>query len=92
MPFKNVFKNSIHYWIFCALAIGVELFYFWKNPGYSKATQGALVALWSLSQLMNFMCHYTTSKFRKGPNASNTARGIPKGWGFDLVSSANYFW
>jgi hypothetical protein len=41
---------------------------------------------------MNLMCHITTSSFRKAPGASSTTRGIPRGWGFDLVSSANYFW
>ena len=92
MPFKRVFINSLHYWIFCAAMIGIELFFFWKNPGYSTTTIWALVGLWGISEFMNLMCHITTSRIRTAPGATNTTRGIPRGWGFDLVSSANYFW
>lgn len=38
---------------------------------------------------MNLMCHITLRNLRR-PGSSD--RGIPEGWGFGLVSSANYLW
>jgi very-long-chain enoyl-CoA reductase len=48
------------------------------------------------------MCHIELSSFRKKAAKPKTdagtyvnptkVRGIPKGWGFSLVSCANYFW
>jgi very-long-chain enoyl-CoA reductase len=35
------------------------------------------------------MCHITLRNLRR---PGSTERGIPKGWGFDLVSCANYYW
>ena len=92
MPFKRIFINSMHYWIFCGVMCGIEIFFFWRNPGYSTFTIVFFAGVWAVSQFMNFMCHVTTSNIRKAPGATETTRGIPRGWGFDLVSSANYFW
>jgi very-long-chain enoyl-CoA reductase len=91
MPFFNVFKNSFHYWFlmgFCAM-------YFLLHPQYtppawaSESTLKALFAAFWCFEAMNLMCHITLRNLRK-PGSSE--RGIPKGWGFDLVSCANYFW
>ena len=38
---------------------------------------------------MNFLCHLKLSNIRVDDNKK---RGIPHGYGFDLVSSANYMW
>lgn len=50
---------------------------------------------------MNLMCHIELSSFRKKAAKEKSdggyvnpakVRGIPKGFGFSLVSCANYFW
>jgi very-long-chain enoyl-CoA reductase len=107
MPLKRIFINSAHYWILCGLFISTELFFYWTNPGYSDLTIEILAGFFLVFEFLNFMTHVTLSKLRntgeyiKEDNkeefnvdlaAARTARGIPKGWGFDFVSCANYFW
>ena len=91
MPFFNVFKNSAHYW----LLLGVGSMYFFLHPDYtppawaSDVTHIALFGFFCFVEFMNLMCHITLRNLR-APGTS--ARGIPEGWGFGLVSCANYFW
>ena len=91
MPFKRVFINSTHYWVTFGALVG----YFFLHPLYTppdflpKPVKFGLVAFFLFSQFMNFMCHLTLRNLRK-PGTSE--RGIPHGWGFGLVSCANYFW
>ena len=91
MPFFNVFKNSFHYWIL----LGVGAMYFLLHPLYtppawaSDSIHMALFAMFCFFEFMNFQCHMVLRNLRK-PGSSE--RGIPKGWGFDIVSCANYFW
>jgi len=91
MPFLNVFKNSAHYWIlmgFCSM-------YFLLHPDYSEpkwATDNMHIGfaiMFAIFEFMNLMCHITLRNLRK---PGSTDRGIPRGWGFGLVSCANYFW
>ena len=91
MPFFNVFKNSAHYWIlmgFCSM-------YFLLHPDYTSpqwctdTIHWILFAMFCSFEFMNLMCHITLRNLRK---PGSTERGIPKGWGFDMVSCANYFW
>lgn len=91
MPFFNLFKNCGHYWIIFGL---VNMFFFlhpdyttpsWCSPTLTLAFAGAF----TFFEFMNLMCHITLRDLRK---PGTTERGIPKGWGFDLVSCANYFW
>jgi very-long-chain enoyl-CoA reductase len=95
MPLKNIFKNSFHYWILCGVLISTELFFFWKDPGYSTQVQFGLAALFVLFEFLNLMCHITLRKLRSSSateKGGHTKRGIPNGWGFGLVSCANYLW
>ena len=91
MPFFNVFKNSTHYWILN----GFFCMYFLLHPKYttpswtSDSLQYFFAAAFTFFEFMNLMCHITLRNLRK-PGSSE--RGIPKGWGFGLVSCANYFW
>jgi very-long-chain enoyl-CoA reductase len=91
MPFFNVFKNSAHYW----LLLGVGAMYFLLHPLYTSPAWASdeihkgLFAAFCFFEFMNFQCHMVLRNLRK-PGSSE--RGIPKGWGFDLVSCANYFW
>mmetsp|Transcript_35896 Transcript_35896/g.32297 ORF Transcript_35896/g.32297 Transcript_35896/m.32297 type:complete len:327 (-) Transcript_35896:24-1004(-) len=103
MPFKRIFINSFHYWFTCGTCISVELYYFWKNPEYSEAFQYLLIGLFCVFEFLNFMCHKTLKELRAkvekevksdqyGELKMRSARGIPRGWGFDLVTCANYLW
>lgn len=91
MPFFNIFKNSSHYWILC----GFCNMYFFMHPLYtqpswaSDATTIALAIIFTICEVMNFFCHVTLKNLRK---PGTRERGIPKGYGFGLVSCANYFW
>jgi len=101
MPFKRIFINSIHYWIFCGTFISIELFFFWKDPGYSETVQNIFLVLFLISEFLNLMCHLTLKDLRASLETTDkpygdlkvrSKRGIPKGWGFDYVTCANYTW
>lgn len=86
MPVANLFKNSFHYW---ALS-GVMLSYYLYTPDYvSPAISTVLLALpiFIAAELGNFYSHIVLRDLR--PAGSNV-RGIPRGFGFDLVSCPNY--
>lgn len=60
MPVFNIFKNSTHYWILC----GFFNMYFYLHPDYTApawiccdSVNYAFVALFTVFELMNFMCH-----------------------------------
>jgi len=91
MPFFNVFKNSAHYWVL----LGFGAMYFYLHPDYTQPAWGSdttsmiLFVAFCFFEFMNFNCHVTLRNLRK-PGSSE--RGIPKGFGFDYSSCANYFW
>jgi very-long-chain enoyl-CoA reductase len=91
MPFTNLFKNCTHYWVIFGTLVG----YFLLHPKYTEPTyipmnvKYVLIAAFVFFQIMNFLCHNTLKNLRK---PGTTERGIPKGYGFGLVSCANYFW
>merc|ERR1712113_519865 len=91
MPMFNIFKNSTHYWILCGLCN----MYFFLHPKYTAPEWCThqmdllFLGLFCFFEFMNLMCHIQLSSLRK---PGTTERGVPKGWGFDLVSCANYFW
>eukprot|EP01016_Furgasonia_blochmanni_P041870 TRINITY_DN549_c0_g1_i4.p1 TRINITY_DN549_c0_g1~~TRINITY_DN549_c0_g1_i4.p1 ORF type:complete len:240 (-),score=29.92 TRINITY_DN549_c0_g1_i4:180-899(-) len=101
------FRNYIHYWMILGLGVGIENNLYFKDPGYSKNFIYVLIGLFGVFEFLNLMCHITLRKLRtrrgeqyselKENNKADTTpenkkRGIPYGWGFDLVSCANYFW
>lgn len=91
MPFFNLFKNCFHYWLIFGFFNG----YFFFHPRYtppawaSDTTFILLACLFAFFEFMNLMTHITLKNLRR---PGSTERGIPKGWGFGLVSCANYFW
>jgi len=91
MPLFNIFKNSFHYHIL----LGVFCMYFYMSPEYTPPAWAspnfhyACFVVFCFCEFMNLMCHVTLMGLRK---PGTTTRGIPKGWGFGLVSCANYFW
>jgi very-long-chain enoyl-CoA reductase len=91
MPFMNLFKNCGHYWVI----FGLVNMYFFLHPDYTPPSWAnekiflIFAGLFAFFEFMNLMCHITLRNLRK---PGTTERGIPKGWGFGLVSCANYFW
>jgi very-long-chain enoyl-CoA reductase len=91
MPFFNLFKNCSHYWFI----FGFINMYFFLHPDYTapawatKEIHIGFAVLFVFFEFLNLMCHLTLKNLR--PPGSNV-RGIPKGWGFGLVSCANYLW
>jgi very-long-chain enoyl-CoA reductase len=89
MPFKRVFINCAHYWGLFALLNGIELFLTPKGKSLGPKASLLLLVLWLLFQFCNLKCHKELAGLRKG---DTSRRGIPEGWGFSLVSCANYLW
>ena len=91
MPFFNLFKNCFHYWF----VFGFLNAFFFFHPRYtppswaSENTFKVLAGVFGVFEFLNLMAHITLKNLRK---PGSTERGIPKGWGFDQVSCANYFW
>lgn len=90
MPFKNLYTNCAYYWLLNGAFIG----YFLLHPKYAVPRMTGLVKTLLLagfagSQILNFICHVILRNLRP---PGTRARGIPKGWGFDQASCANYFW
>lgn len=91
MPFRNIFKNSAHYW----LLSGVNIAYWIYAPTSYTAASGpwvdylniAGVVLYIFGELSNLHTHITLSKLR---STGGTERGIPQGYGFNLVTCPNY--
>lgn len=99
MPFKRVFINSIHYWVFFGLFNAVELYFFPDGHSYSTLTLALIFLGWAGVEFCNFQCHKILSSFRQKKSKADgeyvnesKQRGIPYGWGFNQVSCANYFW
>jgi len=98
MPFRNIFKNTGHYW----LLSGINLAYFlygptnsvaasyWPkalDPDHNPAVLYTAVVLWATFELLNFKTHLILKNLRP---AGSTKRQIPQGWGFGTVTCPNY--
>lgn len=85
MPLFNLFKNSFHYWII----FGLINMYFFLHPDYTPPSWAKeihyyiIFAAFVFFEFCNLMAHITLRNLRK---PGTIERGIPKGWGFDLVS------
>lgn len=67
MPFKRLFINSLHYWVFFALFNSIELFFFPSGHTLSKNTIAIIVGLWAAFEFLNFKCHKVLGNFRRAP-------------------------
>ena len=91
MPLINVFKNSFHYYVL----FGFATMYYYLSPNYTPPVWGSpavfytFTGLFIVFEFLNLMTHIVLRNLRQ---PGTTERRIPHGWGFDLVSSANYFW
>ncbi|KAK5944171.1 3-oxo-5a-steroid 4- dehydrogenase [Knufia obscura] len=89
MPFRNVFKNSFHYWILAGLNIAAWIYS--PNAPTAKEPKNLLMfaglALYALGELGNLQAHLTLMNLR---SPGSNERAIPEGWLFDLVTCPNY--
>ncbi|KAJ5662755.1 enoyl reductase [Penicillium macrosclerotiorum] len=90
MPVRNIIKNSAHYW---ALA-GFNIAYWVFRPDAAAASATpnpvlvyAGLALFVFGELANFNAHLILRDLRR---PGTTDRGIPSGFGFNLVTCPNY--
>ncbi|KAK0219803.1 3-oxo-5-alpha-steroid 4-dehydrogenase-domain-containing protein [Armillaria fumosa] len=96
MPARNIFKNSFHYHILGGLFIAVDV-YRGKYSADSAFIKGSVMederflwtctGLWTFFELSNLSTHLTLRNLRP---TGTKKRGIPKGYGFGLVSCPNY--
>lgn len=91
MPVRNIFKNCAHYWIFS----GLNLAYWIYSPTSYTALESRTIdyvnfvglVLYVFGEISNLHTHITLSNLR---TPGGTERGIPKGYGFNLVTCPNY--
>ncbi|KAK0192380.1 3-oxo-5-alpha-steroid 4-dehydrogenase-domain-containing protein [Armillaria mellea] len=96
MPARNIFKNSFHYHILGGLFIAIDV-YRGKYSADSAFIKGSVMederflwtctGLWTFFELSNLSTHLTLRNLRP---TGTKKRGIPKGYGFGLVSCPNY--
>ncbi|KAG7549016.1 hypothetical protein FFLO_03129 [Filobasidium floriforme] len=95
MPFRNIFKNCSHYWLLCGVMTAASFF----RPQYGAAAVkgtvfdnpiwiGAWSLLWVYGEFSNYLTHMNLRSIRTPPGQP---RNFPKGYGFDQVTCANYW-
>lgn len=91
MPLLNIFKNSFHYWVLSGLNIAYWIYapssYTAKSSPTIDYINYAGLVLYVYGEVSNFIAHQTLSNLR---SRGGTERGIPKGYGFGLVTCPNY--
>jgi very-long-chain enoyl-CoA reductase len=91
MPITGFVRNTAHYW----LLLGIFSMYFMLHPEYTAPAWSSDTLSWVffgmfwIAEYLNGACHAVLRDLRK---PGSTERGIPQGYGFQLVSSANYTW
>ncbi|KAJ7760662.1 3-oxo-5-alpha-steroid 4-dehydrogenase-domain-containing protein [Mycena maculata] len=97
MRFKNIFKNSAHYYLLSGLLLAYDVY----RPAFSAPAVagtwhdgsflGIAWAVWGFAQLSNFRTHLTTRALRP---AGTMTRAVPMGYGFSWpfnLAFPNYF-
>lgn len=91
MPAFNIFKNSAHYWVLSGFNIA---YWVYASNSYTALESPTInyinavgIVLYVFGELSNLHTHQTLSKLR---SPGGTERGIPWGYGFDLVTCPNY--
>ena len=82
----------LYYWVLC----GYLVLYFFIKPSYqplwgelSDGVNLCLGVLFMVFEMLNFKCHCIVAALRK---PGTNERGIPSGYGFGVVTVANYMW
>ncbi|KAH9444051.1 hypothetical protein MJO28_013609 [Puccinia striiformis f. sp. tritici] len=95
MPFRNIFKNSFHYWVLSGLLLAGPIY---GHASSAVKTQGSLLysslwlytwsAIWAYAEVSNLLVHLHLRSLRP---AGSKKRSLPiGGYGFNLVSCPNY--
>ncbi|KAI9485448.1 MAG: 3-oxo-5-alpha-steroid 4-dehydrogenase-domain-containing protein [Benjaminiella poitrasii] len=92
MPFRNVFKNSAHYWLLSGVNLAFWVYGPWFSQGRNAAVRNDVwlfgsIAVWAWAEISNLITHVTLRNLRP---PGTRVRAIPYGYGFDLVSCPNY--
>ncbi|KAI1781202.1 3-oxo-5-alpha-steroid 4-dehydrogenase-domain-containing protein [Hypoxylon cercidicola] len=93
MPFNYVFRNSFFYWAAAGLLGALELYAPFSPAALVEPTPAndyvsyLGMALYVFGELANFDVHYYLAHIRK---PGETARKLPRGHGFGLVTCPNY--
>lgn len=90
MPWTNLPKNCMHYWIFGGFLISLSVYspYFIPSWTLDATIQKFLLFLWCFFQVSNLKTHLILRDLR--PEGTRE-RKVPFGYGFTLVSCPNYF-
>ncbi|KAK8134638.1 3-oxo-5-alpha-steroid 4-dehydrogenase domain-containing protein [Apiospora sp. TS-2023a] len=91
MPAFNVFRNSFFYWAFAGFLAALEVYAPFSPAAKAEnlSIDGLGLALFCFGEFMNFRVHYYLSTLR---SPGGTERQIPRGLGFELVTSPNYMY
>lgn len=90
MPISRLPINCIHYWVIFAVSVGYYLFHpnfqaYWIDDNHVNVIAAVMVVF----ELLNLKTHIVLRDLRP---RNSKVRGIPKGWGFQISSCANYMW
>eukprot|EP00922_Rhytidocystis_sp_ex-Travisia-forbesii_P042474 GHVS01063419.1.p1 GENE.GHVS01063419.1~~GHVS01063419.1.p1 ORF type:complete len:344 (+),score=25.85 GHVS01063419.1:80-1033(+) len=93
MPIVRVPLNCGHYWVLFGVCVSYFLFHPQYTSPWDEETQKpiiyALAALMLIFEGSNFKTHLILRNLRQ---RGTKERGVPMGWGFGMVSCANYTW
>lgn len=85
MPFRNVFKNSFHYWVLAGAHMAAWMYapgsFTAREPNFAVLYSG--LALYALGEFLNLQVHLTLMRLR---SPGGTERAIPEGPLFRLVT------
>ena len=90
MPWTNLPKNCMHYWIFGGFCTAVSVYSPFFKPMWvlSESSTDLLLLCWCWAQVSNLKTHIILRDLRP---LGSKLRQIPFGYGFNLVSCPNYF-
>jgi very-long-chain enoyl-CoA reductase len=89
MPLINVFKNSTGYWVMFGVLTMGSLLHPQQSTYYSPFKDTLCAVAFGICEYLNLMTHLVLKSLRK---PGTTERGIPRDYGFNQVSCANYWW
>lgn len=65
MPKKRLLINCLHYWLLFGINVGIESFFFWKDPEYSQITKLVLVSGLNFFLVIFYFLHFKSILCKK---------------------------